>query len=113
MIDDRLKELGEFAEDLEKEDPLDILNYHFNKITEEIDNIPEFQKKMGENFGNVLVENIEKYTTEEIAPTLISFHLMDILVRYIKKTMIEEKASSLGIEKKLYKKEMKFLFKGK
>ncbi len=113
MIADKLKELGEYAEDLEKEDPLDLLNFYFNKITGNLENIAEYQSKLGNEFGYGVTMLIRDYTSKDLLPILISYHLLSLLVSFIKKSMVEEKANSLGIEKNLYKQEMKFLFKGK
>jgi len=113
MIADKLRELGEYAEDLEKEDPVDLLNYYFNKFTVALDNIAEYQSKLGNRFGNAVTVIIKDYTSKDLLPPLISYNLLSVLISFIKKSMIEEKANSLGIEKNLYKQEMKFLFKGK
>ena len=113
MISDKLNELGEFAEDLEKEDPLDLLNYYFNKITGDLDKTADYQQKLGNELGNDVVKVIKNYTSKDLLPHLASYNLLSVLVSFIKKSMIEEKANSLGIERNLYKQEMKFLFKGK
>lgn len=113
MIEDKLKELGKYAEDLEKEDPLDLLNYYFNKITGELENIADYQQKLGNDLGNDVAKVIKNYTSKDLLPPLVSYNLLSVLVSFIKKSMIEEKANSLGIERNLYKQEMKFLFKGK
>jgi hypothetical protein len=113
MISNNLKELGEYAEDLEKEDPLDLLNYYFNKKMEDLENIPDYQLKIGDDLSKSIKDIIKNYDSKEIISTHISYQLLIVLVSYIKKTLIEEKANSLGIEKSLYKHEMKMLFKGK
>jgi len=113
MIKDKLRALGEYAEDLEKEDPLDLVNYYINKISGELNNIADYQSKLGSEFGNALTNVIKDYTSKDLLPPLASYHLLSVLVSFIKKSMIEDKADSLGIEKNLYKQEMKFLFKGK
>jgi hypothetical protein len=113
MISDKLRELGEYAEDLEKEDPLDLLSYYFNKIMKELEDIPDYQRKLGNDFGNSIEDTIKKYGSKDLLSTQISYHLLIVLVSLIKKNMIKEKANSLGIEKNLYKQQMKVLFKGK
>jgi hypothetical protein len=113
MIDDELKQLGKFAENLEKEEPLDLLTAYISQITEEIENIPEYQKKLSNDFGDDIIKIVNDYTFKDLVTPLISYQLLFVLVSYVKKMMIEKKANSLGIEKRLYKKEMKFLFKGK
>jgi len=113
MIGDELKQLGEYAEELEKEKPLDLLNNYFNQITEELENLPDYQSSLGNEFGNDVVKVLNDYTFKDLITPLASYQLLCVLVSFIKKSMIENKANSLGIEKNLYKQEMKFLFKGK
>lgn len=113
MIADKLNELGEYAEDLEKEEPLDLLNFYFNKKIGEIEDIPDYQLKLGDDFVKELNKTINNYDSKDLLSTQISYQLLIVLVCFIKKTMIEEKANSLGIEKTLFKQQMKVLFKGK
>ena len=113
MIEDKLKQLGVYAEELEKEEPLDLLNYYINQITEEIKNFSDNQTSLGNDFRNDVVKVINSYTSKDLITPIVSYQLLCILVSYVKKSMIENKANSLGIEKNLYKQEMKFLFKGK
>ena len=113
IIEDKLKQLGVYAEELEKEEPLDLLNYYINQITEELDNFPDYQTNLGNDFRNDVVKVINNYTSKDLITPLVSYQLLCVLVSYVKKSMIENKADSLGIERNLYKQEMKFLFKGK
>ncbi len=113
MIADNLKKLGKYAEDLEKEDPFDLLNNYINEISKELENISDYHSKLGNEFGNDLTKVIKQYTLKNLLPSLISYHILSLLVSFIKKSLIEKKAFSLGIEPNLYKQEMKFLFKGK
>ena len=112
MIKNELKQLGEYAEELEKEEPIDMLNNYINQITEELESVPEYQTKIGNEFGNEIIKVVNNYTFKDLTAPLISYQILSVLVSYIKKSMIENKANSLGIEKNLYKQEMKFLFKG-
>jgi hypothetical protein len=113
MIADKLKDLGEYAEDLEKEDPLDLLNFYFNKKIAELEDIPNYQLKLEDDFKKDLEKIIKNYDSKDLLSTQISYQLLIALVSLIKKSMIEEKANSLGIEKTLFKQQMKVLFKGK
>ena len=113
MIADELKQLGKYAEELEKEEPINLLNYYLNQITEELDNLPDYQTNLGNDFRNDIVKVIENYTSKDLITPMVSYQLFCTLVSNVKKSMIENKANSLGIEKNLYKQEMKFLFKGK
>lgn len=113
MIEDKLKQLGEYAEELEKEEPLDLLNNYINQITVELENLPDYQLNLGDEFEKDVIKVIDDYTLKDLLTPLISYYLLSVLVSFIKKSMIENKANSLGIERNLYKQEMKFLFKGK
>jgi len=112
MIKDKLKKLGEYADELQKEEPFELLYNYTCKITEELENLPEYQSNIGNEFSKKVINIVNEYTNKDINPSEISYQLLNVLVSYIKKTMIEEKAISLGINSNLYKKEMKFLFKG-
>ncbi len=113
MAKDEIKQLGEYAEELEKEEPLDLLNNYINQITVELENLPDYQLNLGDEFEKDVIKVIDDYTLKDLLTPLISYYLLSVLVSFIKKSMIENKANSLGIERNLYKQEMKFLFKGK
>ena len=112
MIKDELKQLGEYAEELEKEEPFELLYNYINKNLQELDNISEYQLNLGDEFGDKIINIVDEYTKKDITSSVVSYQLLTVLINFIKKTMIEDKAISLGINKNLYKKEMKFLFKG-
>jgi hypothetical protein len=59
------------------------------------------------------MKNISNYEEKGLSNNIISYHLHNILFNIIKKSMIEKKASELEIDKRLYKNEMRLLFKGK
>ncbi|MCK4995271.1 MAG: hypothetical protein KAR55_00140 [Thermoplasmatales archaeon] len=113
MIEDKLKQLGEYAEELEKEEPLDLLNNYINQITVELENLPDYQLNLGDEFEKDVIKVIDDYALKDLLTPLISYYLLGVLVGFIKKSLIENKANSLGLERNLYRQEMKFLFKGK
>jgi hypothetical protein len=112
MIKDELKKLGEYAEELQKEEPFDLLYNYTYKITEELEKLPEYQSNLGNEFSKKIINIVNEYVNKDLNSSTISYQLLSVLVSFIKKSMIEEKAISLGINSNLYKKEMKFLFKG-
>ena len=112
MAKDEIKQLGEYAEELEKEEPLDLLNNYISQITEELDNLPDYQLNLGDEFGNKVVKVVNEFTVKDLSNPVVTYQLLSVLVSFIKKSMIENKAISLGVNRNLYKKEMKFLFKG-
>lgn len=113
MIDEKLKELGEYAEKIQKKEPMELLDEYLKNIESEIENSPQKSINLGNDFGEELVEIINKYNKKGISDAQISYHMLSLLVSYIKKSLIEEKAAILNIDKSLYKKRMHFLFKGK
>jgi hypothetical protein len=113
LIDERLKELGEYAEKIQKKEPIKLLDEYLKNIESEIGDSPQESIDLGNNFGEELVELIDKYKKKDISDIQISYHMLSLLVSYIKKSLIEEKAAILNIDRRLYKKEMHFLFKGK
>jgi len=58
-------------------------------------------RKIGNWFGHEVIRSIDEHKKKGIVPNLVSYHLLSILVSYIKKTMVENKANTLGIEKNL------------
>ena len=112
MIKDELKQLGEYADELDKEEPFDLLYNYICEITKEIENLPDFQINLGNEFSNKVASVVNDYNNRDLTNSLVSYQLLSVLVSFIKKSMIEDKAISLGINRNLYKKEMKFLFKG-
>jgi len=112
MNKDEIKKLGEYAEELEKEEPFDLIYNYIYKILEELENLPDYQLNLGNEFRSTVVNIVNDYTIKDLNSSAVSYQLLTVLVSIIKKSMIEEKAISLGINKNLYKKEMKFLFKG-
>ena len=62
MIEDKLKQLGEYAEELEKEEPLDFLYNYINQITGELENLNDYQTNLGNEFEKDVVKVIDDYT---------------------------------------------------
>ena len=113
MIADKLKQLGVYAKELEKEEPLDLLNNYFNQITSDLESLPSYQSGLGDEFGNDVVKVVNDYVSKDLIPPMVSYQLLCVLVSFIKNSLVEKMANSLEIERNLYKREMKFLFKGK
>lgn len=112
MIKDELKKLGEYAEELEKEEPFDLLYNYICRITGELDSFPDYQLNIGNEFADKVKNIVDVYRSKDLSSSVVSYQLITVLINFIKTSMIEDKAISLGINKNLYKKEMKFLFKG-
>jgi len=113
MLDNNIVKLGKYAEELEKKEPIELINEYKNQIENKIDNLSEEDKNLGYGFGKETVKIIDNYKYKGTLDDLIAYHLLSLLVSFIKRSLIEEKANLLGIEKNLYKQEMRLLFKGK
>ncbi len=112
MIDKRLDKLGKYAEKLDNEGKINLIINYYNKNKDELIKILNeksvLEKKLDDNIYNI----INYYENKGLSELKISSHIFNILTNLIKKSMIESMALSLGINKTLYKKEMRFLFKG-
>ena len=113
MIADKLKELGDYAEELEKEKTGELLENFMEQIKSEIRSLEEEQLILGDKFGNDIIRIVNNYINKGTLNSVISYHLLNVLVRYVKLSLVEIKANLFGIDRKLYKQEMNFLFKGK
>ena len=104
MIDKKLDELGKYAEEIAQPEPLKLIDEYFkqNEVQSQEDNLSEFEQ----DFVNDIIKIINKYKDEGMPDKMISFHLFGIFLSFIKKSMIELKASELDIDRKLYKNQM-------
>ena len=110
MLDDKLQELIEYIEDIEKQDPYEFLISEIKRYLEIEDS--EMQKELGVKCYNDIISIINRYEGE-VDPAIIIKVLFNIFIDFVKQKAVESKALSLGIEPSLYKKQMGFLFKGK
>jgi len=113
MIADKLKELGYYAEKLEKEKTGELLENYMKQIEGEIRCLPEEQLILGNNFENIIIRTINDNIKKGTLNSVISYHLCKVLVSFVKLSLVEYKANVFGIDRKLYKQQMNFLFKGK
>ena len=113
MIADKLKELGDYAEELEKEKTGELLEKYMKQIEGELKSLQEEQLILGNKFENDVIRTINDYNKKGTLNSVISYHLLNVLVNYVKLSLVENKANLFGIDRKLYKQEMNLLFKGK
>jgi hypothetical protein len=111
MIEKNLDELGKYAEEIKNEEPLKLIEKYFSE--NEFNNLNNIQLEIEKDFQNDIVKVINNYKDEGIPDKMISSYLFDVLIIFIKKSLIEQKANELDIDSNLYKNEMRFLFKGK
>jgi len=113
MIEKKLDELGKYAEEIKKEEPVKLIEKYFNQKENQLQNSQDIQSEFEKDFENDIVKIINNYKAEGLPDKMISSHLFVIFISFIKKSMIELKASGLDIDASLYKNEMRFLFKGR
>ena len=113
MIDKKLDELGIYIEEIQKKEPYDLLKTYMNQVNEELKTTDNVQSEIELDFGNEIIQVIDNYKEKGLSNSIISYHLFSVLVNFIKKSVIEQKASELEIDRTLYKQEMRLLFKGK
>ena len=99
-----------YAEVINKSEPSKLIEKYFKQ--NESQNLKNTISKFEEGFVNDIIEVINKYKVEGLPDKMISSHLFDVFLSFIKKSMIELKADELDIDSTLYKNKMRFLFKG-
>lgn len=113
MIDKKLNELGKYVEEIQKKESFNLLKAYMNQVNEELKDTDNVQSDIELDFENKLVQVIDNYKEKGLSNSIISYHLFNIIINFIKNSVIEQKASELEIDKRLYKNEMRLLFKGK
>ena len=113
MIVKKLNELGKYVEEIQKKESFNLLKAYMNQVNEELKDTDNVQSDTELDFENKLVQVIDNYKVKGLPNSIISYHLFNIIINFIKNSVIEQKASELEIDKRLYKNEMRLLFKGK
>lgn len=113
MINDKLKELCDFVEEIDKTRPVELLESNIKNFQDEIENLSNFELNLKKSFNRDLIKIIEQYKSQGFSNSLILFEAYAVLIGFLRNSLIEEKAEALGVDKKLYKNDMKLLFKGK
>ena len=113
MIGNKLKELEEYIKKIDEVKPIRFLETYMKQIGDDFKEVPNEQLKIAEVFNKDLIELIEKYTKKRIQKSIIINQMYNFIINFSRISAIESRAALLGIDKKLYKNEMSFLFKGK
>ena len=113
MIDKKLDELGKYVEEIHKKDSFDLLRSYMIQVNEELENNDSVQSDFELDFEKEIIKIISNHEEKGLSNNIISYYLYIILCDVIKKSMIGKKASDLEIDKRLYKNEMRLLFKGR
>jgi hypothetical protein len=113
MLDEKLEELGKYAEELEKLESMELVDKYLNKNIKDLKKLQKNQLNLLDEFKDDITKIINNYSKKNLLNPTISYYLFIILVSFIKISLIEEKANSLHIDRRLYKNEMSILFKGR
>lgn len=113
MIKDKLKELSKYIEKIDEIKPIELLESNIRKIEKDLQNLPREQLDLGDKFSKDILNQVNEYKKKELFNSVITYGLYDALISLLRKSMIEAQAELLGIDRKMYKEEMRLLFKGK
>ena len=113
MIGEKLRELGEYIEKINEIKPIDLLETNMKKIEKDLERFPVEQLELGGEFNKDIFRVMAEYSKKDISNYGIICELYNLLIGFLRKSMIETRAELLGIDRKMYKDEMALLFKGK
>jgi len=113
MIGEKLRELGEYIEKINEIKSIELLENNMKKIEKDLRGIPAEQLELGSEFNKDIFRVMNEYNIKSISNSVIICELYNLLIGFSRKSMIETRAESLGIDRKMYKDEMNLLFKGK
>lgn len=113
MINDKLKELGDCVDDIYKLKPMELLEVNIIKIEEDLKNLPKEQVDLAYNFSKDISNLVKDTKKKGTCNPVIIYELYNILIDFLRMSIIEEKAEQIGIDKKMHKEDMRLLFKGK
>lgn len=113
MLNKKFEELSSFIQSIEESKPLEFFNDQLQQLEHEtVDESQAFLKEM-KLFNKDISQVISRFVHSRLPEEIVLIELYHMLLDKLKKKAIYEKASELGIEPSLFKKEMSFLFKGK
>jgi len=113
MIKDKLKELSKYIEEIDGIKPIELLEINMKKIEKDLQNLPREQIDLGDKFSKDILNQVNEYKKKDLFNSVIAYGLYNALISLLRNSMIEAQAELLGIDRKMYKEEMRLLFKGK
>jgi hypothetical protein len=110
MLDKKMEQLSSFINEIEQMDPIEFIKKYGYEIfpihSLNDDDMVRKISKFNEDLDTLI--NANKDISEELLIQQMFYNVLFML----KKKIIYKQATSLGIQPSLYKKEMRFLFKG-
>ena len=91
MIDKKLNELGKYVEEIQKKGSFNLLKAYMNQVNEELKDTDNVQSEIELDFENKIVQVIDNYKEKGLSNSIISYHLFDIIINFIKNSVIEQK----------------------
>ena len=91
MIDKKLNELGKYVEEIQKKESFNLLKAYMNQVNEELKDTDNVQSEIELDFENKIVQVIDNYKEKGLSNSIISYHLFNIIINFIKNSVIEQK----------------------
>ena len=91
MIDKKLNELGKYVEEIQKKESFNLLKAYMNQVNEELKDTDNVQSEIELDFENKIVQVIDNYKEKVLSNSIISYHLFNIIINFIKNSVIEQK----------------------
>ena len=113
MIMDKLRKLGEYIEKIDRIKPIELLESNMKKIEKDLRFCSKEQLELVDEFKKDIFKVMNEYSKRGISNPLVLCELYNLLISYSRKSMIEEQANLLDIDRRMYKDEVNLLFKGK
>jgi len=111
MLNKNLQKLSDYIEQIESLTPLDFFKKNISELQKLDEPVDAFTDKQIGQFVKDMGEIIQK-SKADLSEDIIIIQMYHYLLFLLKKRAIFAYASDLGINPSLYKKEMRFLFKG-
>ncbi|MFO8078622.1 MAG: hypothetical protein R6U21_08285 [Thermoplasmatota archaeon] len=113
MLSEKLKKLDAYIQKIDQMRPIDVLGSSIDSFQQRQDESVMNASVELDQFSKEIIELIHRYQQKGISAEKIACQLYTDLLFFVRKTRILSYAEQLGIDHRLYKKQMDFLFKGK
>ena len=113
MLSRKLQLLDKRINEIDQMKPIDFLSEALHEFHEEEKETADQIADQLQNFSDDLNHLLSQYQRRGISAERLSCEFYNVLLYYVRKTVIFSYARKLGIRSKLFKNQMDFLFKGK